>query len=183
MRHLVFYSIPLETLTHKSVLSASLYPPPSLIQPYHNYKSHCILLQSLLQLPTALFPAHAVVTACFSLSVRLSVSSVSVGYRCDSLLWDKLCPHWSSFSHLPTSPHFLTFASSLSPLFPRLWLPALPNSWSLLHCSAEAMLNQSQDGSMAGVQGCKEDMQQRKMTTQRQENPEEENKRKVKVAD
>lgn len=53
------------------------------------------------------------------------------------------------------SPHPFSYVFFL-PLFPRLWLSALPSSWSLLHCSAEAMPNQSQDGSMAGVHGCKE---------------------------
>lgn len=118
---------------HRAGLPASFYPlyPSSLI--HHNYESHCNLLQSLLQLPqspSALFPAHSVVIAL--LSVSLSVSSVSVGYHNDSLLWDKPSQQWSS----PASPHILffpIFASRLFPIFPQLWLSALPNSWSLLH--------------------------------------------------
>jgi len=74
------------------------------------------------------------------------------------LLWvSASSPFMLCFHAGPPLPFSYVFFMPLPPLSPQLWLsaPPPPNRWSLLHCSAQATLNQSQGGSMAGVRRCR----------------------------
>lgn len=139
-------TVPRETLM---LLTELVFSPPlspsSFICHHCNYKPRCNLLQSLLELCFLLTPSSLPPSPCLLASVRLLY------------LWAITVIHCCGTNHLhtgvpPISPASLSsiFAPCLSPIFPQLWLSALPNSWSLLHCSAQAKLNQSQDGSAAG---------------------------------
>lgn len=160
----------------------TLVPSSSLI--HRIYESHCNLWQSLLQLhqpPFVFFPAHYVVIAPFS----LPVSSVSVGYRSDSLLWDKLSPHWSSLPHHTTSffPLLLHATLPASLVCGCLPSPTAGHCYTVLPRLCLISHRTAAWWECEDVKRNREDMQQRKMTTQRREKQEEENKRRVKVAD
>lgn len=101
-----------------------------------------VTLQSVAISPPASLPL-------FPLSGSLGAPRVSVSYQSDSEPWDRPFPGWSF------PPFTLTlFWIFLFPIFSHPRLFALHNGQAFLHCSAWVILDQSQRGSVSGVEAC-----------------------------